>query len=144
MIVQIQIYWQLHDRRQQGCQMVCFLKPKIQIWVNLEGPAMEDVGIFYGQLVHFIVLCYTLWTFSIVRGNLVYFYPFWYFVPRKIWQPRASVGLVLFCRVEKQGCQMAYFQTKNHNLGIFGRALKWNMLVYFVQYLEYCEVISYM
>jgi hypothetical protein len=31
---------------------------------------MEDV---YGQLVHFMVLCYILWTFGTVRGNLVYF-----------------------------------------------------------------------
>jgi hypothetical protein len=48
---------------------------------------MEDVGIFYGDFVHFTVFCYILWTFGIVRGNLVYFSPFWYFVPRKIWQP---------------------------------------------------------
>jgi hypothetical protein len=34
---------------------------------------MEDVGIFYGHLVHFTVFCYILWTFGIVRGNLVYF-----------------------------------------------------------------------
>jgi hypothetical protein len=37
---------------------------------------MEDVGIFYGQLVHFTVFCYILWTFGIVRGNLVYFLRF--------------------------------------------------------------------
>jgi hypothetical protein len=48
---------------------------------------MEDVGIFYGHLAHFTVFCNILWTFGIVRGNLVYFSPFWYFVPRKIWQP---------------------------------------------------------
>jgi hypothetical protein len=48
---------------------------------------MEDVGIFYEHLVHFTVFCYILWTFGIVHGNLVYFSPFWYFIPRKIWQP---------------------------------------------------------
>jgi hypothetical protein len=48
---------------------------------------MEDVGIFYGHLVHFMVFCYTLWTFGTVRGNMLYIFPFWYFVPRKIWQP---------------------------------------------------------
>jgi hypothetical protein len=48
---------------------------------------MEDVGIFYGHLVHFKVFCYILWTFGIARDNLVYILPFWYFVPRKIWQP---------------------------------------------------------
>jgi hypothetical protein len=51
---------------------------------------MEDVGIFYADLVHFTAFCYMLWTFGIVRGNLVYFSPFWYFVPRKIWQPLSS------------------------------------------------------
>jgi hypothetical protein len=34
---------------------------------------MEDAGIFYGHLVHFTVFCYILFTFSIVRGNLVHF-----------------------------------------------------------------------
>jgi hypothetical protein len=34
---------------------------------------VEDVGIFYGHLVHVTVFCYILWTFGIVRGNLVYF-----------------------------------------------------------------------
>jgi hypothetical protein len=37
----------------------------------LEGLAMEDVGIFYGYSAHFTVFCYNLWTFGIVRGNLV-------------------------------------------------------------------------
>jgi hypothetical protein len=31
-----------------------------------------------------------------------------------------------------QGCQMAYFQTKNPNLGKLWRALQWKMLVYFM------------
>jgi hypothetical protein len=34
---------------------------------------MEDAGIFYGHLVHFMVFCYILWTFGIACGNLVYF-----------------------------------------------------------------------
>jgi hypothetical protein len=32
----------------------------------------------------------------------------------------------------KQGCQMVYFQTKNHNLGKFWRALDWKMLINFM------------
>jgi hypothetical protein len=48
---------------------------------------MEGVGIFYGHLVHLTVFCYILCTFGIVCGNLVYFFTFWHFVPRKIWQP---------------------------------------------------------
>jgi hypothetical protein len=48
---------------------------------------MEDVGIFYGHLVHFTVFCYILWTFGIVRGNLVYFSRFGILYQIKIWQP---------------------------------------------------------
>jgi hypothetical protein len=47
--------------------MVCLVK----FWRVLQ-IAMEDVGIFYGHLVHCTVFCYILWTFGIVRGNLVY------------------------------------------------------------------------
>jgi hypothetical protein len=43
---------------------------------------MEEVGIFDGHLVHFTVFCYILWTFGIVRGNLVYF-PVWIFCTKK-------------------------------------------------------------
>jgi hypothetical protein len=28
-------------------------KPKIPVWINFEGRAMEDLGIFYGHLVIF-------------------------------------------------------------------------------------------
>jgi hypothetical protein len=48
---------------------------------------MDDVGIFYRHWVAFTVFCYIFWTFGIVRGNLAYFFPFWFFVRRKIWQP---------------------------------------------------------
>jgi hypothetical protein len=48
---------------------------------------MEDVDIFYG---HFVYFC----PFGLFCGHLVYlvclfsiFSPFWYVVPRKIWQP---------------------------------------------------------
>jgi hypothetical protein len=39
----------------------------------LMGLAIEDVGIFYGHLAHFTVLCCILWTFCIIQGSLVYF-----------------------------------------------------------------------
>jgi hypothetical protein len=59
---------------EQGCQIVCFqtINPNLgKLWRVLQ--AMEDAGIFYGHLVHFMVFCYLLWTFGIVCGNLVYF-----------------------------------------------------------------------
>jgi hypothetical protein len=53
--------------------MVCFSNKKSKFEYILEGLAMEDGGIFHGHLVHFMVFCYVLSTFGIVRGNLVYF-----------------------------------------------------------------------
>jgi hypothetical protein len=52
---------------------------------------MEVVGIVNGHFVHFTVFCYILWTFGIVVV-IWYIFPFWYFVPRKIWQPWSDVG----------------------------------------------------
>jgi hypothetical protein len=49
----------------------------------LEDHAIDDVGIFYGHLVYVGIL----WPFGIFCGYFVYFFTFWYFVPRKIWQP---------------------------------------------------------
>jgi hypothetical protein len=34
-------------------------------------------------------------------------------------------------RVGNQGCQIAYFQTKNPDFGKFWRVLQWKILVYF-------------
>jgi hypothetical protein len=49
--------------------------------------AMENLGIFYDRLVYFTAIGNILWPFGIFCANLVYFSPFWYFGPRKIWQP---------------------------------------------------------
>jgi hypothetical protein len=52
----------------------------------MEGLSMEDVGIFgpffifYSQMFYFMAIGYILWSSGI-------FLPFWYAVPRKIWQP---------------------------------------------------------
>jgi hypothetical protein len=64
-----------------------FSNQKSKFGLILEGLAIEDVGIFYERLIHFMVFCYILWTFGVVRKYLVYFFQFWYFVRRKIWQP---------------------------------------------------------
>jgi hypothetical protein len=45
------------------------------------------LGIFYDHLAYFTAIGNILWPFGILCGHLVYFSPFWYFVPRKIWQP---------------------------------------------------------
>jgi hypothetical protein len=73
----------------QGCQMVCFqtknpnlgkfwrvLQWKIMVYFMDTRSILRSLVIFYGHLVH------------IVHGN---FFPFWNFVPRKIWQPCPGV-----------------------------------------------------
>jgi hypothetical protein len=51
----------------------CFRTKNPNLGKFLEGLAMEDVGIFYGHLVHLTVFWYILWTFGIYCGNWVYF-----------------------------------------------------------------------
>jgi hypothetical protein len=75
---------------EQGCQMVCFQTKNPNLGKFLGVLQWKMMVIFYGHLVHFTVFCYILWTFDIVRGNLVYFPSFWYFELRKIWQPCSS------------------------------------------------------
>jgi hypothetical protein len=54
---------------------------------------MEDVGLFYGHLVHFTVFCYILWTFGIGRGNLVYFSRFGILYQEKSGNPATKRAL---------------------------------------------------
>jgi hypothetical protein len=52
-----------------------------------KGLAIKDVSIFYDHLVYFTAFGYILWQYGIFYGCLECFPPFWYVVPRKIWQP---------------------------------------------------------
>jgi hypothetical protein len=38
-------------------------------------------------IAYFKAIWYILWQFAVFCGHLVYFFPFWYVVQRKIWQP---------------------------------------------------------
>jgi hypothetical protein len=49
--------------------------------------AIKDVGKLYGHLVYFTAISYILWPLEIFFGRFGIFSPFWYIVPRKIWQP---------------------------------------------------------
>jgi hypothetical protein len=52
-------------------------KPKIPIWVNIGGLAMENVGMFYVHSVYFKAIGNILWPFCKFCGHLEYFSPFW-------------------------------------------------------------------
>jgi hypothetical protein len=49
---------------------------------NLTIPILRLFGLFYGQWKYLIAILYILWSFGVLP-------PFWYFVQRKIWQPRS-------------------------------------------------------
>jgi hypothetical protein len=57
---------------------------------------MENLGIFYDHLVYFMTIGNILWPFGIFCGDFVFFSPFWYFGPRKIWQPCFECALKSF------------------------------------------------
>jgi hypothetical protein len=63
-----------------GCQMVCF---------QTKNPNLGKFwrGLQWKILVYFMTVWFILRPLEIFYGHLVYFCPFWYFVPRKIWQP---------------------------------------------------------
>jgi hypothetical protein len=58
--------------RKQGCQMVCFQKKTIQIWVNFVGSCnarcwyiLWTLGPFYSLLLYFMDIWYSSWKFGI-------------------------------------------------------------------------------
>jgi hypothetical protein len=59
-----------------------FSKQKYQFGQILEGLEMGTIGIFYGYLDHCVFNVHLVFLSSIGI-----FAPFWYIVPRKIWQP---------------------------------------------------------
>jgi hypothetical protein len=81
----------------------CVSKPEIQIWANFGGSCngrcwyiFGTLGPFYGPFVYFMDLWYigigVIWCRS----------PFWYFIPRKIWQPwAASLSFLMESRPAK-------------------------------------------
>jgi hypothetical protein len=78
----------------QGRQMVYFQTDNPNLGKFWRILLMEDVGIFYGRLVYifyfhlvyFEAIWYILWLFGI-------FFPFWYVLTRKIWQPCCKVQI---------------------------------------------------
>jgi hypothetical protein len=75
-------------------------------------------GIFYAHLVYFMAIWYILWPFGI-------FFPFWYVVPRKIWQACNSCSLVSKKTVEGTICDGKCFLRKHQ------RRQNWDKLIQF-------------
>jgi hypothetical protein len=77
----------VYSMTNQGCLMVYFqtkLPPVlVNFWKAFEWKVLYlswPFGILCGHLLDFKAICYILWT-SVALS------PFWYIVPRKIWQP---------------------------------------------------------
>jgi hypothetical protein len=60
---------------------------------------MDDVGLFYGKLVHFTVIWSISWPFGIFYGRLLYFTMFWYIVPKN---NLAALVETYFCNLAKK------------------------------------------
>jgi hypothetical protein len=85
-----------HLKRRSGRVARWFLfKSKIQICVNFRGSSnggcwyiLCPFGQFFGHLAYVMAIWYIFRPFNIhINGHLVYSPPFWYVMPRKIWQP---------------------------------------------------------
>jgi hypothetical protein len=88
----------------QSCQMVYFqtqnsnlgkfwrsLQRKMLVYFTAIWYILRTFGIFYGHLVYFTDIWYIIWPFGIPICWLIgTFFPFWYVVPWKIWQPWAG------------------------------------------------------
>jgi hypothetical protein len=62
----------------------------------LEGLALEDVGIFYGRLVHFTVF------FNIFYGHLVQFVVIWYIFPVSVFCTKKNLATLVTTNQTKE------------------------------------------
>jgi hypothetical protein len=63
-----------------------YFKPSL-IRVNFGGPLREKDGLFYGHWEYMYVRPFGIFMVIWLIVWLIDFYPFWYIVSRKIWQP---------------------------------------------------------
>jgi hypothetical protein len=81
----------------QGCQMVCmFSYQKCQFWYILKGLKMENFVAFHDTLMFLLTLGMfygILYTYIFIA--ISDFFPFWFVVPRKIWQPWVTYFMLL-------------------------------------------------
>jgi hypothetical protein len=81
---------------------------------------MEDVGVFYGHLVHLMVFYYIFRTFGTVRGNLVYFSRFGILFQEKSSNPGACnpICLLSLCFMLRTKKSFVYGTSdgRNHSL----------------------------
>jgi hypothetical protein len=75
------------QRKLTSAARLHIFKPKIPIWVNFGGSSNGKCRYLYVNLVDFMATWYSLWPFGIFKVIWHIFSPFWYVVPRKIWQP---------------------------------------------------------
>jgi hypothetical protein len=78
---------------QQGCQMVYFQTKYIILGKILEGLRSENVDKFYAHWEYFRDIWNIIWPLVTFCVHLVNYFPFWYYVPRKIWQPVCAASV---------------------------------------------------
>jgi hypothetical protein len=92
----------------QGCQMAYFQTKNPDLGKFLR-VLQWKMSVYYMSIVYFTATWYILRTFGIFCGYLVYFFPFWYVIPRKIWQPWLEHKLLYANR--------AYYENVDKNSG---------------------------
>jgi hypothetical protein len=101
------------------------------------------LSLFHSVSSYFVALfsVYVSFTFPF----FFFFYLLVHFSPDPSIKRWRAISLPLICPIWRdrkkwrfdQGCQMAYFQTKDPNFGNFLRVLQWKMLVFFYGHLVY-------
>jgi hypothetical protein len=66
-------------------------------------------------LVYFTTIWYIFWPFCIFCCHLVHFPPFWYDLPRKIWQPWPKFCLGIKYSVDVSGITRRHRQQRIHH-----------------------------
>jgi hypothetical protein len=83
----------------QGCQIVYFQNKSPNLDKFLECLAMTDLGkCHFVHFIHLMAIGYILRPFG-------YIFPFWYVVPRKIWQPCLRQGRCVVVHRRRRFCQ---------------------------------------
>jgi hypothetical protein len=80
------LLWKQQFESKTGLPDGIFSYQKSQFGYMLEGLEMENVGIFYGHLKYVTSTGRFFVRLKIFGRHLIYFPPFWYIAPRKIWQ----------------------------------------------------------
>jgi hypothetical protein len=94
-----------------------FSNQKSKFGYILEDPAFGDVGIRYGNFIHFTAKLYILWPFGTFCGHLVYFVVIWYILLRfgMLYREKSGIPGWDYCFFNLTSYTLAGFNLTTHN-----------------------------